>query len=175
MGEKHTGTVAPADERSLVALPESEQLGTDGLATSFTIAASARLSIERVRVGSVELQGTLRRCSQALSVTGWAGSMVAPSPLPMRARWLLFLSHRGCVLTALPRAPPSPLQTACSIACGTRLHCVTQLSAAVVPDRVAACSVGTTTRPNHMQLQHRPATPVELRCHRSHAASDRAR
>ena len=54
MGEKHTGTVAPADERSLVALPESEQLGTDGLATSFTIAASARLLIERVRVGSVE-------------------------------------------------------------------------------------------------------------------------
>ena len=42
-------------------------------------------------------------------------------------------------------------------------HCVTQLSAAAVPDRVAACSVGTTTRPNHMQLQHRPATPVELR------------
>ena len=107
-GGGYGGPVAPADERSLVALPESEKLGTDGLATGFTIAASARLSIEHVRVGSVELQGTLRRCSQALSVTGWAGSMVAPSPLPMRARWLLFLSHRGCVLTALPRAPPSP-------------------------------------------------------------------
>ena len=33
-----------------------------------------------------------------------------------------------------------------------RLDCVTQLSAAAVPDRLANCSVGRTTMPDHMQL-----------------------
>ena len=56
-----------------------------------------------------------------------------------------------------------------------RLDGVTQLSAAAVPDRLAACSVGSTTRLNHMQLWPRPATPVELRCHRSDGAVMRHR
>ena len=33
-----------------------------------------------------------------------------------------------------------------------RLDCGTQLSAAAVPDRLADCSVGRTTMPDHMQL-----------------------
>ena len=99
MGGGYDGPVAHADERSLVARPESEQLDTDGLATGFTIAASARLSIERARVGSVDLQGTLRRRGEALGVMAWAEGMVHPPSLPMRARWLLFLSHRGFIPT----------------------------------------------------------------------------
>ena len=86
MGGGYAGPIAHAMYSSLVALPESPWLRTDGLAKGAAIAASARLSIERARVGSVELQGTLRRRGEALSVMAWADGMMAPSPLPMRGR-----------------------------------------------------------------------------------------
>ena len=152
MGGGYGSAVASVKESSLAALPESPWLRTDGLAKGSGIAALARLSNKLARGGLIELLRMLWRRSEALSVTAWAGGMVIPSPLSRRARWLLFPSHHGLVPTALPRAPPSPLQTACSIACETRLNCVTQLSAAAVPDRLADCSVGRTTMPDHMQL-----------------------
>ena len=99
MGAEYDGPIALANESSLVALPESPWLRADRLAKGSAIAASARLSIERARVGSVDLQGTLRRRGEALGVMAWAEGMVHPPSLPMRARWLLFLSHRGFIPT----------------------------------------------------------------------------
>ena len=126
------------------------------------------------RGGSAELPRMLWRRSEALSVAAWAGGMIYPSPLSRRARCLLFLSHRGFVPTALPRAPRSLLQTACSIACEVRFDFVARLSTAAIPDPLADCSVGIATWADHMQLQPRPATPVELRGHRIDGSSGSA-
>ena len=99
MGGGYAGPIAHAMYSSLVALPEPQQLGTDRLAKGSAIAASTMLSIELARVGSFELQGTLRRRGEALGVMAWAEGMMAPSPLPIRGRWLLFLSHCGFIPT----------------------------------------------------------------------------
>ena len=133
---------APVKESSLLALPESSWLRTDGIAKGSTIAALARLSNKLARDGSAKLKRMLWRRSEGPSVTAWAGGMIYPSPLSRRARCSLFLSCRGVVPTALPRAPPSLLQTACSIACDY----VAQLSASAILDHLADCSVRSTTR-----------------------------
>ena len=174
MGGGYGSTVASVKESSLAALPESPWLRTDGFAKGSSIAALARLSNKLARGGLIELLRMLWRRSEALSVAAWAGGMIYPSPLLRRARCSLFLSHRGFVPTALPRVPRSLLQTACSIACEVRFDFVARLSTAAIPDPLADCSVGTATWADHMQLQPRPATPVELRCHRIDGSSGSA-